>query len=49
MNERPSEFHISISTIVLPSFEVKLIPGSAFFYVDSEELQIDIKAMYVKL
>lgn len=33
---------------VLPSFEVKLTPGSSFFYVDSPSLTIDIKARYVK-
>lgn len=29
---------------VLPSFEVKLTPASAFFYVDAEELTVNIKA-----
>ncbi|XP_028257240.1 complement C3-like [Parambassis ranga] len=32
---------------VLPSLEVKLTPASAFFYVDSEELRIDITAKYL--
>ncbi|KAM9314813.1 complement C3-like [Pholidichthys leucotaenia] len=32
---------------VLPNFEVKLIHQSPFFYVDSEELTINIKATYV--
>ncbi|XP_076583460.1 complement C3-like [Chaetodon auriga] len=32
---------------VLPSFEVKLTPVSPFFYVDSQELTVDIKATYL--
>ncbi|XP_070831488.1 complement C3-like [Chaetodon trifascialis] len=32
---------------VLPSFEVKLTPVSPFFYVDSHELTVDIKATYL--
>uniref|UniRef100_A0A7N8XVI9 Complement C3 n=1 Tax=Mastacembelus armatus TaxID=205130 RepID=A0A7N8XVI9_9TELE len=36
-----------VKEYVLPSFEVKLTPRSPFFYVDSEELVIDIKAMYL--
>lgn len=32
--------------LVLPSFEVKLILESPFFYTDSEELTVDIKATY---
>lgn len=34
---------------VLPSFEVKLIPTSPFFYVDSQEFTVAIKATYVKV
>lgn len=34
---------------VLPSFEVKLTPVSQFFYVDSQELTVNIKAVYVKV
>lgn len=33
---------------VLPSFEVKLTPVTSFFYVDSPELTVSIKATYVK-
>lgn len=33
---------------VLPSFEVKLTPVTSFFYVDSPDLTISIKATYVK-
>ncbi|XP_051240229.1 complement C3-like isoform X2 [Dicentrarchus labrax] len=36
-----------VKEYVLPSFEVKLIPQSPFFYVDSEELSVDIKATYL--
>ncbi|XP_035534965.1 complement C3-like [Morone saxatilis] len=36
-----------VKEYVLPSFEVKLISGSPFFYVDSEELSVDIKATYL--
>ena len=35
--------------LVLPSFEVKLTPSSSFFYVDSPDLTINIKATYVKV
>uniref|UniRef100_A0A3B4XUJ4 Complement C3/4/5 macroglobulin domain-containing protein n=1 Tax=Seriola lalandi dorsalis TaxID=1841481 RepID=A0A3B4XUJ4_SERLL len=34
-------------TSVLPSFEVKVIPTSSFFYVDSPQLTINIKATYL--
>ena len=34
---------------VLPSFEVKLLIESSFFYVDSEDLDVNIKATYVKV
>ncbi|KAG7223749.1 hypothetical protein INR49_026431 [Caranx melampygus] len=36
-----------VKEYVLPSFEVKLIPLSSFFYVDSESLTINIKAKYL--
>ncbi|KAM6939509.1 complement C3-like [Xenentodon cancila] len=36
-----------VKEYVLPSFEVKLIPMSPFFYVDSKELTINIKATYL--
>ncbi|KAG7223750.1 hypothetical protein INR49_026432 [Caranx melampygus] len=36
-----------VKEYVLPSFEVKLIPLSSFFYVDSETLTINIKAKYL--
>ncbi|XP_045902912.1 complement C3-like [Micropterus dolomieu] len=36
-----------VKEYVLPSFEIKLIPVSTFFYVDSEELTVSIKAMYL--
>ncbi|KAF1388624.1 hypothetical protein PFLUV_G00092220 [Perca fluviatilis] len=32
---------------VLPSFEVKLMPLSSFFYVDSQEFTVNIKATYL--
>lgn len=37
---RTCAFHFA----VLPSFEVKLNPESPFFYVDSQELVVNIKA-----
>ncbi|XP_037545595.1 complement C3 [Nematolebias whitei] len=36
-----------VKEYVLPSFEVKLIPDSPFFYVDSEEFTVNIKATYL--
>ncbi|XP_027138175.1 complement C3 [Larimichthys crocea] len=36
-----------VKEYVLPSFEVKLIPVTPFFYVDSKELSINIKAEYL--
>uniref|UniRef100_A0A8C2XIT2 Complement C3a, tandem duplicate 1 n=1 Tax=Cyclopterus lumpus TaxID=8103 RepID=A0A8C2XIT2_CYCLU len=36
-----------VKEYVLPSFEVKLTPGSPFFYVDSPALIVNIKAMYL--
>ncbi|XP_054896960.1 complement C3-like [Poeciliopsis prolifica] len=36
-----------VKEYVLPSFEVKLLPLVPFFYVDSEELVINIKAKYL--
>lgn len=38
-----------ITFSVLPSLEVKLMPMDSFFYVDSQELSITIKAEYVKV
>uniref|UniRef100_A0A3Q1FEF8 Macroglobulin domain-containing protein n=1 Tax=Acanthochromis polyacanthus TaxID=80966 RepID=A0A3Q1FEF8_9TELE len=36
-----------VKEYVLPSFEVKLEPKSSFFYVDSQQLTVDIKAEYL--
>ncbi|XP_060949286.1 complement C3-like [Limanda limanda] len=36
-----------VKEYVLPSFEVKLTPSSSFFYVDSPDLTINIKATYL--
>ncbi|XP_041640227.1 complement C3-like [Cheilinus undulatus] len=36
-----------VKEYVLPSFEVKLIPVSPFFYVDSQELTVNIEAIYL--
>ncbi|XP_045897819.1 complement C3-like [Micropterus dolomieu] len=36
-----------VKEYVLPSFEVKLIPVGTFFYVDSEDFTVDIKAKYL--
>ncbi|XP_029287432.1 complement C3a.1 [Cottoperca gobio] len=36
-----------VKEYVLPSFEVKLTPLSPFFYVDSQELTVQIKATYL--
>uniref|UniRef100_A0A3Q1IWP6 Uncharacterized protein n=1 Tax=Anabas testudineus TaxID=64144 RepID=A0A3Q1IWP6_ANATE len=36
-----------VKEYVLPSFEVKLTSLSAFFYVDSQELTVNIKATYL--
>ncbi|MEQ2292168.1 hypothetical protein AMECASPLE_020319 [Ameca splendens] len=36
-----------VKEYVLPSFEVKLLPVVPFFYVDSEQLTINIKATYL--
>ncbi|XP_070683645.1 complement C3-like [Pempheris klunzingeri] len=36
-----------VKEYVLPSFEVKLTPQSSFFYVDSQELTVNIKATYM--
>lgn len=33
---------------VLPSFEVKIKSGTPFFYVDDQELNVNIQATYVK-
>ncbi|XP_070846556.1 complement C3-like [Chaetodon trifascialis] len=36
-----------VKEYVLPSFEVKLTPVNSFFYVDSQELTVNIKATYL--
>nr|XP_020511756.1 complement C3-like [Labrus bergylta] len=36
-----------VKEYVLPSFEVKLMPESPFFYVDSQELNVNIEATYL--
>ncbi|XP_041789454.1 complement C3-like [Chelmon rostratus] len=36
-----------VKEYMLPSFEVKLTPTSSFFYVDSKELTVSIKATYL--
>ncbi|MED6279323.1 hypothetical protein CHARACLAT_033263, partial [Characodon lateralis] len=36
-----------VKEYVLPSFEVKLLPLVPFFYVDSEQLTVNIKATYL--
>ncbi|MED6258026.1 hypothetical protein ATANTOWER_001900, partial [Ataeniobius toweri] len=36
-----------VKEYVLPSFEVKLLPVVPFFYVDSEQLTVNIKATYL--
>ncbi|XP_033961667.1 complement C3-like [Pseudochaenichthys georgianus] len=36
-----------VKEYVLPSFEVKLNPTSAFFYVDAHDLTVNIKATYL--
>ncbi|XP_068448641.1 complement C3-like [Clinocottus analis] len=36
-----------VKEYVLPSFEVKLTPMTPFFYVDSKELTVNIKAVYL--
>ncbi|XP_058495809.1 complement C3-like isoform X2 [Solea solea] len=39
--------YVSFRFPVLPSFEVKLMPVSSFFYKDSPELTVNIKATYL--
>ncbi|XP_068584992.1 complement C3-like [Cebidichthys violaceus] len=49
-NSNPQQSYsaeFEVKEYVLPSFEVKLTPMSSFFYVDSEELIINIKAVYL--
>uniref|UniRef100_A0A671YJ49 Complement C3-like n=1 Tax=Sparus aurata TaxID=8175 RepID=A0A671YJ49_SPAAU len=38
-----------VKEYVLPSFEVKLTPVSPFFYVDSPDFTVNIRATYVKV
>nr|ADU33222.1 complement component c3 [Epinephelus coioides] len=47
-NPQQSYFaEFEVREYVLPSFEVKLTPDSPFFYVDSQELRVNIKATYL--
>uniref|UniRef100_A0A8D0CNZ9 Complement C3/4/5 macroglobulin domain-containing protein n=1 Tax=Sander lucioperca TaxID=283035 RepID=A0A8D0CNZ9_SANLU len=47
-NPQQSYFaEFEVKEYVLPSFEVKLMPVSSFFYVDSQELTVNIKATYL--
>lgn len=45
LETQQNAFHFS----VLPSFEVILTPVSSFFYVDSPEFTVNIRATYVKV
>nr|XP_046171464.1 complement C3-like [Oncorhynchus gorbuscha] len=36
-----------VKEYVLPSFEVSLTPGKAFFYIDDKDLTVDINARYL--
>ncbi|XP_054599980.2 complement C3 [Nothobranchius furzeri] len=36
-----------VKEYVLPSFEVKLLPDTPFFYVDSDDFRVSIKATYL--
>ncbi|XP_023276375.1 complement C3-like [Seriola lalandi dorsalis] len=50
LNSRPhlsNSAEFEVKEYVLPSFEVKVTPTSSFFYVDSPQLTIDIKATYL--
>ncbi|XP_062296918.1 complement C3-like [Scomber scombrus] len=49
-NSNPQQSYSSefeVKEYVLPSFEVKLIPEFAFFYVDSNDFTVEIKATYL--
>ncbi|XP_053199940.1 complement C3-like [Scomber japonicus] len=49
-NSNPQQSYSSqfeVKEYVLPSFEVKLIPEFGFFYVDSKDFTVDIKATYL--
>ncbi|MED6290469.1 hypothetical protein CHARACLAT_013248, partial [Characodon lateralis] len=37
-------FKFEVKEYALPGFEVKLTPGSSYFYVDSKDLEVSIKA-----
>lgn len=45
----PDVGHTTCLFSVLPNFEVKLMSKGSFFYVDSQELIINIKATYAKV
>ncbi|XP_056136550.1 complement C3-like isoform X2 [Lampris incognitus] len=45
--QQPFISEFEVKEYVLPSFEVKLTPQTAFFYLDSELLIVDIKATYL--
>uniref|UniRef100_A0A8C9TAH6 Complement C3 n=1 Tax=Scleropages formosus TaxID=113540 RepID=A0A8C9TAH6_SCLFO len=40
------ELCLSLNIVVLPTFEIKLIPRQSFFYVDDRELTVDITLVY---
>ncbi|KAM7418855.1 hypothetical protein PAMA_016129 [Pampus argenteus] len=49
-NSNPQQSYSSefeVKEYVLPSFEVKLTPVSTFFYVDSQDFTVNIKATYL--
>ncbi|XP_067353934.1 complement C3-like isoform X2 [Channa argus] len=47
-NPQQSYFaEFEVKEYVLPSFEVKLIPVSPFYYIDSPDLTVNIKATYL--
>ncbi|KAK9539845.1 hypothetical protein VZT92_002334 [Zoarces viviparus] len=49
-NSNPQQSYsaeFEVKEYVLPSFEVKLTPTTSFFYLDSEEFTVNIKAVYL--
>ncbi|KAM6941958.1 complement C3-like [Lycodopsis pacificus] len=49
-NSNPQQSYsaeFEVKEYVLPSFEVKLTPLTSFFYVDSDEFTVNIKAVYL--